>query len=75
MALTAVEEEACGDAAGEPHQGDDAPRPPHVVAIQIQRPINKSFIQGGGNPRLIPDLLIGFIIPGNRAKVQAAVGG
>jgi chemotaxis protein MotA len=33
------------------------------------------FIQAGGNPRLIPDLLIGFIIPGNRAKVQAAVGG
>ncbi len=33
------------------------------------------FIQGGGNPRLIPDLLIGFIIPANRAKVQAAVGG
>ena len=33
------------------------------------------FIQGGGNPRLIPDLLIGYIIPGNRAKVQAAVGG
>ena len=33
------------------------------------------FIQGGGNPRLIPDLLIGFIVPANRAKVQAAVGG
>ena len=33
------------------------------------------FIQGGGNPRLIPDILIGFIIPANREKLQAAVGG
>ena len=33
------------------------------------------FIQEGGNPRLIPDLLIGFIVPGNREKLQAAVGG
>ena len=32
-------------------------------------------IQGGGNPRLIPDILIGFIIPANREKLQAAVGG
>lgn len=33
------------------------------------------FVQGGGNPRLIPDILIGFIVPANREKLQAAVGG
>lgn len=34
-----------------------------------------SFIQGGGNPRMLPDLLMPFVHPKARAKLEAATGG
>lgn len=32
------------------------------------------FIQGGGNPRMLPDLLMPFVSPKARAKLEAAAG-
>ena len=34
-----------------------------------------SFIQGGGNPRMLPDLLMPFVEPKAREKLAAATGG